>query len=92
MEMLGIRVDTLEGGSEEEAQEDSGWNEAERITLRAAIAARESFLDFTFSRINADGSLQQYRVSGEPMFNSTCGFIGYRGIGVEVTPRPRQAA
>ena len=89
MEMLGIRVDTLEGRSEAEAAHDSGWNEAERATLRAAIAAREPFLDFTFSRVNADGSQQQYRVSGEPMFTSGCRFIGYRGIGVEVTPRPR---
>ncbi len=91
MEMLGIRVDTLEGRSEAEAAHDSGWNESERTTLRAAIAAREPFLDFTFSRVNADGSLQQYRVSGEPMFTSACRFIGYRGIGVEVTPRPRNA-
>jgi PAS domain S-box-containing protein len=92
MEMLGIRVDTLEGKSEADAAQDGGWNEAERATLRAAIAAREPFLDFTFSRVNADGSLQQYRVSGEPMFTSGCRFIGYRGIGVEVTPRPRNAA
>jgi PAS domain S-box-containing protein len=92
MEMLGIRVDTLEGKSAADAAQDSGWNEAERATLRASIAAREPFLDFTFSRVNADGSLQQYRVSGEPMFTSTCRFIGYRGIGVEVTPRARNAA
>ena len=92
MEMLGIRVDTLEGKSEAEAAHDSGWNEAERTALRSAIAAREPFLDFTFSRVNADGSLQQYRVSGEPMFTRACRFIGYRGIGVEVTPRPRNAA
>jgi PAS domain S-box-containing protein len=91
MEMLGIRVDTLEGRSEAEAAHDSGWNEAERATLRASIAAREPFLDFTFSRVNTDGSLQQYRVSGEPMFTTACRFIGYRGIGVEVTPRPRNA-
>ena len=91
MEMLGIRVDTLEGRSEAEAEHDSGWNEGERATLRASIAAREPFLDFTFNRVNADGTPQQYRVSGEPMFSSTCRFIGYRGIGVEVTPRPKKA-
>jgi len=91
MEMLGIRVDTLEGRSEAEAEHDSGWNEGERATLRAAIAAREPFLDFTFNRENVDGTPQQYRVSGEPMFSSTCRFIGYRGIGVEVAPRPKKA-
>jgi PAS domain S-box-containing protein len=89
LEMLGIRVDALQGTSPMDAVQDNGWNEAERATLRTAIAAREPFLDFAFSRVNADGSLQEYRVSGEPMFNSACRFIGYRGIGVEVTPRPR---
>jgi hypothetical protein len=89
--MLGLRVDALEGTSAADAEHDSGWNEAERATLRAAIAARQPFLDFTFSRSNADGSQQQYRVSGEPMFTSSCRFIGYRGIGVEVSPRPKAA-
>ncbi len=91
LEMLGIRVDALQGTSPMDAVQDSGWNEGERATLRAAIEARQPFLDFTFSRVNADGSLQQYRVSGEPMFTSACRFIGYRGIGVEVSPRPRSA-
>ena len=43
------------------------------------------FLDFALSRANSDGSQQQFRVSGEPMFNAACRFLGYRGIGVEVT-------
>ena len=87
LEMLGLRVDSLSGQPDEAA--NSGWNEAERSTLRAAIAARQPFLDFPFSRTNADGSQQQYRVSGEPVFTPQCRFIGYRGIGVETTPRPR---
>ena len=41
------------------------------------------FLDFIFSRVNADGSRQRFKVSGEPMFNRASRFIGYRGIGVE---------
>jgi hypothetical protein len=45
-------------------------------------------LDFALSRLNSDGSRQRYQVSGEPMFNSYCGYIGYRGIGVELTARP----
>jgi hypothetical protein len=53
--------------------------------LQARIAARQPFLDFVFSRDKADGSQQQFRVSGEPMFNESCRFIGYRGIGVEIT-------
>jgi hypothetical protein len=63
---------------------EHGWNEAERTSLRDAISARKPFIDFVFSRINADGSKQQFRVSGEPMFNQSCRYIGYRGIGVEI--------
>ena len=38
-----------------------GWNEAEREALQATIAARQPFLDFVFSRVNADGSQQSFR-------------------------------
>jgi PAS domain S-box-containing protein len=82
LEMLGIRVDSLVG--ELGAVQASGWNEAERAQLQATIAARQPFLDFVFSRVNADGSQQKFQVSGEPMFNRSARFIGYRGIGVEL--------
>jgi PAS domain S-box-containing protein len=85
LEMLGIRVDSLAGDAS--GDPISGWNEAERAELRATIAARHPFLDFVFSRVNADGSQQKYQVSGEPMFNRACRFIGYRGIGVELTAK-----
>ena len=84
MEMLGIQVSTLEGETSDAFSE--GWDEAERQVLQASIAARQPFLDFVFHRVNADGSKQQFRVSGEPMFDRTFRFVGYRGIGVEMTP------
>ena len=82
LEMLGIRVDGLAGDSS--GIPVSGWNEAERAELQARVANRQPFLDFLFNRVNADGSRQQFRVSGEPMFNQSSRFIGYRGIGVEI--------
>jgi PAS domain S-box-containing protein len=82
LEMLGIRVDPLMGDAD--TAQMTGWNEAERETLQATIAARQPFLDFVFSRVNADGSQQRFQVSGEPMFNRSCRFVGYRGIGVEL--------
>ncbi len=81
LEMLGLQVDALNASSH--GIQDSGWNQQEREALQAHIAAREPFLDFNFSRTNPDGSVQQYRVSGEPMFNRSSRFVGYRGIGVE---------
>lgn len=82
LEMLGIRVHALAENSD--TPPVIGWNEVEREWLRTTIAARQPFLDFIFSRVNSDGSQQRYQVSGEPMFNQDCRFIGYRGIGVEL--------
>lgn len=62
----------------------AGWYEAQRRELQTKIQARQPFLDFVFDQANADGSQRQFRVSGEPMFNRSCRFVGYRGIGVEV--------
>ena len=85
LEMLGIQVDGL--AADARAAPVEGWNEPERRELQEAIAARRPFLDFIFSRINADGSKQKYQVSGEPMFGPACQFLGYRGIGLEITKR-----
>jgi PAS domain S-box-containing protein len=82
LEMLGIRVNALVGESKNDDMAD--WNETERAVLQAKISAREPFLDFVFSRANADGSRQQFQVSGEPMFDRSCRYIGYRGIGIEL--------
>ncbi len=82
LEILGIRVTAFFG--EQTDGEISGWNQLEREALQAKIAARQPFLDFPFSRMNPDGSTQHFRVSGEPMFDSACRFIGFRGIGVEM--------
>ena len=82
LEMLGIRVATL--ADKAGAAQAAGWNEVERASLQATIAARQPFLDFIFHRAKADGSQQRFRVSGEPMFNQASRFIGYRGIGVEI--------
>jgi PAS domain S-box-containing protein len=83
LEMLGIRVDTLMGETRSTAKD--GWDVTQRQALQAKIGARQPFLDFTLSRANPDGSCQQFRISGEPMFNTACRFLGYRGIGVEIT-------
>lgn len=85
LEMLGTTADRVDHNGA--SVEIAGWNKQEREALQAAIAARQPFLDFMFSRVNADGSEQTFRVSGEPMFNQSCRFTGYRGIGVELTAK-----
>jgi CheY-like chemotaxis protein len=75
MELLGIT-------------EVDDWDPAERETLEDNIKARRPFLDLLMHRRRTDGSRQQFRISGEPMFDSDCRFRGYRGLGVEVLSYP----
>jgi PAS domain S-box-containing protein len=84
-EMLGIG-DPRQIGADGEPTAGR-WNSGERELLQQSIAARRPFLDLVLSRANADGSQQSFRVSGEPMFNSSARFTGYRGIGVEIATR-----
>ena len=87
LEMLGIRVDSFTGEHIQEVSDD-GWNVAERNALRDKIALREPFLDFVFTRAAPDGTTQRFQVSGQPMFDRSARFVGYRGIGVQLTGRP----
>jgi PAS domain S-box-containing protein len=82
-EMLGIQIDDTLGQTRDD--QGAGWVESERATLEANLAARKPFLDFVYSRAQPDGSQQYLMVSGEPMFDSSGRFTGYRGIGKDVT-------
>jgi CheY-like chemotaxis protein len=89
LEMLGIAVEDQVGQGEHDgalggALGGKGWNESQRSLLQAKISAKEPFLDFIFHRIIEGSPQQQFRVSGEPMFDRTCRLIGYRGIGVQI--------
>ncbi|MDD2775900.1 MAG: response regulator [Gallionella sp.] len=83
LEMLGIRIGTVQGHTRD--HHGAEWIEAERVVLEANLLARRPFLDFVYSRINTDGSQQYLMVSGEPMFDATGRYTGYRGIGKDVT-------
>ena len=87
LEMLGISVDAVPGETTEAP--GARWNEAERAALEANIAARRPFLDFVYSRTKPDGSRQYLMVSGEPIFDPSGRFTGYRGIGKDVTESMR---
>ena len=82
-EMLGIQID----GVQVKTKDDQGahWSESERKILEAKLAARQPFLDFVYSRTIPDGTLQYLMVSGEPIFDTSGRFTGYRGIGKDVT-------
>ncbi|SOD42156.1 response regulator [Nitrosovibrio sp. Nv4] len=86
LEMLGITVDNLMG---EPIDHKAHWNKAEYNAFKANIAARRPFIDFVYSRTKSDGTEQYLMVSGEPMFDSSGRFVGYRGIGKDVTDSMR---
>lgn len=88
MEMLGAPVDAPPGAALFMAA--TGWDETQRDALRKLITDRKPFLDFVFSRAGVDGAKQHFRVSGEPIFNASCRFVGYRGVGVEFTEAGRK--
>ncbi len=90
LEMLGIPMETLLGESRDARV--AHWNEAERAVLEANMAARRPFLDYVYRRIDAEGVPQYFQVSGEPMFDPMGRFVGYRGIGRDVTDIMRDAA
>ncbi len=52
---------------------------------RAMLERHESFRDFEFMRVAADGTQRWVCVSGEPMFNPRGEFTGYRGVGKDIT-------
>jgi len=88
--VFGPVVDILGLGAvpTDDASADAGvaWDAAERQTLRDNIAARRPFLDLFLHRQRTDGSRQQFRISGQPIFDNACRFSGYRGLGAEVFP------
>ena len=80
-EMLGISVDD----AMEKFDQDRHCNQIGRQLLTANLAARRPFLDLVYRRENPDGSWQYLMVSGEPLFDASGRFGGYRGIGKDVT-------
>lgn len=83
LEMLGIQVNDLL--DESNTPQAAHWDQSEQTMLKNYISARQPFLDFIYRRHNPNGSQQYFMISGEPMFDSTGKFTGYRGVGKEVT-------
>ncbi|HEY1459776.1 MAG TPA: PAS domain S-box protein [Casimicrobiaceae bacterium] len=59
---------------------------------RTALDAHLPFRDFELARPTADGGVRYVSVSGIPTFDETGRFVGYRGVGRDITPRKRAEA
>ena len=92
LEILGLTSDALQGpagpctltNADGGDPPHQGWNAEERANLHARISSRNPFLDVLLTRTLPTGGTQQYRVSGTPVLDAQCNFLGYRGFGVEV--------
>ncbi len=89
LEMLGIRIDAQLGSVRDD--QGAAWIDSERDMLEENITQRRPFIDYVYSRTQADGSQQQLMVSGEPMFDASGSYVGYRGIGKDVSDKLRSA-
>jgi diguanylate cyclase (GGDEF)-like protein/PAS domain S-box-containing protein len=56
---------------------------------KATLAERRPFRELEMGRINETGELIWVSVSGEPVFDGSGAFKGYRGIGKDITARKR---
>jgi len=61
--------------------------EADWAAHRAVLDRREVFRDFEVSRTDAQGRLMHYALSGQPVFDDRQQFVGYRGVGNDITSR-----
>jgi diguanylate cyclase (GGDEF)-like protein/PAS domain S-box-containing protein len=64
-----------------------GVSEAEWQRHRALLDAHKPFYDFEYLRPSRDAQFRWVSVSGEPMFDRSGQFRGYRGIGKDITER-----
>src|SRR5574341_26354 len=63
-----------------ETPDEAGW-----AAHRAALDEHVPFRDFEFARRMPDGVVRHLSISGDPRFNAEGGFIGYRGVGRDIT-------
>ena len=67
--------------------DEAGWQ-----AHRAVLDAHQPFREFELSRLGADGSEHHLSVSGDPVFDASGAFKGYRGVGSDITERKRAEA
>jgi len=62
----------------------AGWRAHE-----ATLDAHRPFRGFEVSRLADDGAVQHVTISGDPVFDPVGCFMGYRGVGTDISARKR---
>ena len=60
----------------------AGWQ-----AHRAVLDAHQPFRGFELSRLGAEGTERFISISGDPVFDASGAFQGYRGVGTDITAR-----
>jgi len=61
---------------------DADWH-----AHRQQLAAHQPFRDFVVSRYDQHGNMRYSSVSGEPIFDASGEFVGYQGVGRDITAK-----
>lgn len=64
--------------------DEQGWE-----AHRQVLGRREAFRDLRIARRREDGTVRHYTVDGEPVFDENGAFVGYRGVGRDITEQVR---
>ncbi len=81
-----IALDTFVGHTRRDAP-GIVWDEPELSQLEAITVAHQPFRHFEMGRVYRGGAKHYVRMSGEPLFDSDGTFLGYRGVGSDITER-----
>jgi len=65
--------------------DEAGWQ-----AHRAVLDAHLPFRDFELSRLGSDGTERHITISGDPVFDASGAFKGYRGVGKDITEQVRR--
>lgn len=86
---VGAILSSLIGHTLLEAQ-GASWKDADRERLVTAQENRQPFHDVEYTFRDIHGDILCLQISGEPVYCTAGSFIGYRGIGKDVTLRVRR--
>ena len=82
--ITGSGPETLYGLTPMEFRPDGVTDQAWAEHL-ATIAAHLPYKDFRFESVGSDGARRTVSVSGKPIFDEQGVFVGYRGVGADIT-------
>jgi response regulator RpfG family c-di-GMP phosphodiesterase len=56
---------------------------------RTVLDAHQPFREFELSRVDSDGTTRFFSISGDPVFDASGAFAGYRGVGTDISDKKR---